>query len=118
MRLFVLVLNRTDKLDDLMTHFAAAGICGATILESTGMARELYGSHHDEEEISFLGSIRGFLDSGARRGNKTIFTVLRDEQLTRIIQIVEEVVGDLAAPDSGIMFSMPLDFARGKGLEK
>ena len=39
MKLFVLILNRTEKLDDLMMTFVKEGICGATILESTGMAR-------------------------------------------------------------------------------
>ena len=57
MKLFVLILNRTEKLDDLMAAYAHAAICGATIIDSTGMARELYGAKHDEEEISFFGSI-------------------------------------------------------------
>ena len=49
MKLFVLILNRTEKLDDLMAAYAHAAICGATIIDSTGMARELYGAKHDEE---------------------------------------------------------------------
>ena len=115
MKLFVLILSRVEKLDDLMTEFAHKDICGATILDSVGMARELYGSAHDEEEISFLGSIRGFLN-GPRQGSKTIFTVCRDEQVDVIIKAVEKIVGDLSEPDTGIMFTVPLDFVRGKGL--
>ena len=118
MKLFVLILNKVEKLDELMTRFAADGICGATILDSTGMARELYGSYHDEEEISFLGSIRSFLNDSSRKGNKTILTVIKDEQLDTIVRIVEDVVSDLSDPDSGIMFTVPLDFVRGKGLNK
>ena len=38
MKLFVLILNRTEKLDDLMVTYAKEKICGATIIESTGMA--------------------------------------------------------------------------------
>lgn len=118
MKLFVLILNKVEKLDELMTHFASEGICGATILDSTGMARELYGSFHDEEEISFLGSIRSFLNDSSRKNNKTILAVIKDNQLTTIVKIVEEVVSDLSDPDSGIMFTIPLDFVRGKGLDR
>ena len=118
MKLFVLVLNRTEKLDDIMSAYAREKICGATIIDSTGMARELYGSHHAEEEISFFGSIRKYLTDDTRKTSKTILTVLREDQIDTIIRITEEVVGDFSAPDTGIMFCLPLDFARGKGLDK
>ena len=118
MRLFVLILNRVEKLDDLMTAYAREKICGATIIDSTGMARELYGSHHAEEEISFFGSIRKYLNDDSRKTSKTILTVLREDQLETIIRLTEEVVGDFSEPDVGIMVSLPLDFARGKGLDR
>ncbi|MGI6776600.1 MAG: hypothetical protein ACOX7R_00805 [Acetivibrionales bacterium] len=118
MKLFVLILNRTEKLNDLMLTFAKEKICGATILDSTGMARELYNSKHQEEEISFLGSIRKYLIEGEHNKSKTILTVIREDQLETIIRITEEVVGDFSKPDTGVMFTIPLDFARGKGLQK
>jgi hypothetical protein len=118
MKLFVLILNRTEKLDDLMMTFVKEGICGATILESTGMARELYHSKHDEEEVNFLGSIRSYLNGDENKKSKTILTVIRDDQEDTIVRITEEIVGDFSEPDTGIMFSLPLDFVRGKGLEK
>ncbi len=116
MKLFVLILNRTEKLDDLMAAFAKEKICGATILDSTGMARELYGAHHAEEEISFFGSVRKFLTDDSRKTSKTILTVVPDGRLDDVIRITENVVGDFGEPDVGIMFAVPLDFARGKGL--
>ena len=117
MKLFVLILNCTEKLDELMLRFAKEKICGATILDSTGMARELYRSKH-EEEISFFGSIRKYLNNNEHERSKTIFTVIREDQQDTIIRITEEVVGDFSKPDTGIMFILPLDFARGKGLNK
>lgn len=118
MQLFVLILNKVEKLDELMTAYAHNKICGATILDSTGMARELYGSHHAEEEISFFGSIRKYLTDDTRKTSKTVMTVIREDQLDTIIGITEDVIGDFTKPDVGIMFSLPLSFARGKGLDK
>ncbi len=118
MKLFVLILNRPEKLSELMLTFAKEGICGATILESTGMVREIFNSNH-EEEIPFFSSIRKFVSgSSVGQSSKTILTVIREDQKETIIRIVEEVVGDFSKPDTGIMFIVPLDFARGKGLDK
>jgi hypothetical protein len=53
MKLFVLMLNRVEKL----VEYARKGICGATILDSTGMAREIFRG----QEVSFFNSVRKFL---------------------------------------------------------
>ena len=82
------------------------------------MVRELYHFKHDEEEINFLGSIRRYLSGDENKKSKTILTVIRDDQEETVVRITEEVVGDFSAPDTGIMFTLPLDFVRGKGLDK
>ena len=94
MKLYVRILNRTDKLDDLMASYAHAAICGATIIDSTGMARELYGAKHDEEEISFFGSIRKYLTDDTRKTSKTVLTVIREEKQDTLERISEEIVGE------------------------
>lgn len=118
MKLFVLILNRVEKLDNLMLAFTKEKLCGATILDSVGMARELYAANHVEEEITFFGSIRNYLSNEENIKSKTILTVIRDDQQDTIIRVTEEIIGDFSQPDTGIMFTLPLDFARGKGLEK
>lgn len=120
MKLFVLVLNKTDALDELLSRFAADGICGSTIIDSTGMVQELWSSGHDEEDISFLSGLRSFMDGNeSRSGNKTIFCVIRDDQLDTVTTAVTDVVGDLLGEsNTGIMFSIPLDYVCGKGLNK
>ena len=107
MQLFVLVLNHTEKCEDLMSEFSHVGIKGATIIESTGMARALY--HSDD---AFLGSLRALLNPD-REQNKTIFTVLSDEQVEIARQAVIKVVGDLSKPDTGIIFTIPVNFVEG-----
>ncbi len=119
MKLFVLILNHIEKLDDLMLAFAKEDICGATILDSTGMARALYASdHYEEEEITFFGSIRNYLTGDEGTNSKTVLTVIRDNQHETIVRVTQEVIGDFSQPDIGIMFTVPLDFVLGKGLEE
>ena len=111
MRLFFYILNQTEYLDQIMTEFARRGIKGATIIESTGMARVL--SHkHDEDELPFLASLRKFLNP-ERESSNIIFTIIEDNLLSTAVDIIESVVGDLSRKNNGIVFSFPVDYTKG-----
>ena len=108
MQVFVFVLNRTEHLEHLLEEFAAHGLTGATVLDSKGMARIL----HSEDELPVFYGLRAILEP-ERRSSKTIFCVMQDEQVEIARQIVNSVTGGLDAPDSGIMFALPLTFVEG-----
>ena len=40
-------------------------------------------------------------------------TVLKDEQVDEALAAIEETVGDLSKPDTGIVFTVPVDFIKG-----
>lgn len=111
MKLLFFVLNKTEKLDEVLTEFASRNISGATVIDSMGMAR-LLNHKHDEDEIPFLGSLRAFLNP-ERVSNKVIFTVIKDEQLNDVVDAIESVVGDITCEDTGVVFSVPIDFTKG-----
>lgn len=111
MKLLFFVLNKTEKLDDVLTEFAYRNINGATIVDSVGMAR-LLSKEHDEDEIPFLGPIRAFL-SPEREKSNMIFTVIQDDQLSEAVDAIEKVVGNLSNEDTGVVFSVPIDFTKG-----
>lgn len=109
MQLLVMVLNKVELLEELMAQLAAGGIGGATILNSTGMGRTLLNS---DEEIPIFGMLRKVL-SPEREESKTIFTVLKNEQLPTAKKIIETVTGGLNKPNTGIMFTIPVNFVEG-----
>ena len=111
MQVFVFVLNRTEYLESLLQSFSDHGLRGATVLDSKGMARIL----HTEDEMPIFYGLRAIMEP-ERRSSKTIFMVLKDEQVDIARQVVNEVTGGLDVPDSGIMFAMPLTMV--EGLEK
>lgn len=108
MKLMVLILNKTDALESLLEGMSAAGLGGATIIESSGLATTL--SRLDSSFIS--ASIRAIL-SGAEEDNRTIFSVIRNDQLDLARKVVYNTVGDLSTPNTGIMFTLPIDFVEG-----
>jgi hypothetical protein len=107
LKLLVVVLNKEELLDEVLSAYVEAGIDGATILDSEGMGRFL------TYEVPLFSDFKGFM-KGNKPYNKTIFSVVREEAaITRLRKLLDSVVGGLAEPGTGIMFSLPVDFAAG-----
>ncbi len=108
MKLMIFVLNKIDVLDYLLEDLSKAGIKGATIINSTGMGMTL-----SRLENSFLGgSLRALFDAN-RDDNRTLLAVIHDDQLDVARQVIKDVVGDLSKPNTGILFTVPIDFVEG-----
>ena len=94
MKLLVIVLNKVECLDKLLTSFGKNHIPGATILDSRGMAQEL-GEH---DELRFLGSLR-LLMNPAHKENKTIFMVVPDEKVATVSQQLQAGTYEASSDD-------------------
>ncbi len=108
MKLVIYVLIKTDILQSLLAKLADARISGATIIETTGMGRELA----DVDEFSIFGSLRSLFTNNNRQ-TKTLLFVTEDDKVSVITEVIESVVGPLDGPDSGIIFSVPIDAIKG-----
>lgn len=108
MKLLVFVLNKVEKLEPVLNKLEHLGICGATILESRGMAMAL----ENYFDGSFIGSLRAVLEPD-REENRTVFMVLKDEDISKTVNAIESVAGSFEEPNSGIAFTLPLDFVKG-----
>ncbi|MBR6101628.1 MAG: hypothetical protein IKP95_04305 [Ruminococcus sp.] len=109
MKLMVMILNKLDSLEYLLEGLSAAGIGGATIIESSGMAMTL--SKLDSSFVS--ASIRALFSAAGSDDNRTIFSVIRDDQLEIARKVIYSTVGDLSMPNTGVLFTLPIDFAEG-----
>ncbi len=107
MKLMIFILNRNDVLDNLLEGFSAAGLGGATIIESTGLAVALsrMGSN------IFSASLKAILNN--EENNHTIISIIRDSQLDLARKVIYRTVGDLSKPNTGVLCTVPLDFVEG-----
>ena len=105
MQLLFFVLNRSEMLDDILTSFADHDIHGATILDSKGMVH-LLASHSDEGEVPFFGAMRAFLKPERENSNLIIAAV-------NAVKAIEDVIGDLSKPDTGVVFTVPISYVKG-----
>lgn len=106
MKLLVLILNRADKLEEVLEGFVEIGITGATIIDSIGMGHVL-----SEEVPIFLG-LR-FMFAGAKPHNKTIISAIKDEKEKPAIKMLRKILGDLNKPGTGIVFTLPIESIKG-----
>ena len=108
MKLMVIILNKTDALEYLLEGLSASGIRGATIIDSSGMAETL-----SKLGSSLISASLRALFSGDEE-NKTIISVIKNDQLEAARKVVYSTVGDLSQPNTGILFTVPLDFVEGR----
>ncbi|MFV0255453.1 MAG: hypothetical protein ACK5G7_04935 [Erysipelotrichaceae bacterium] len=106
MELLFFVLNKLDCLDDLLKGFSDNKISGATVIDSTGLAHLLA-----ENDYGF-GMLRTLLDL-SRSQNKTIFMVCEKSEVKNIEKIIEESVGNLNEPNTGVLFTVPVSYVKG-----
>lgn len=100
-RLLVMVLNDRDRLDEVLTGLLELGVTGATILDSEGMGRIL-----SDDIPVFAGLQAAVVD---RPRNLTILSVVDHARVNPVITHMQEVLGDLSAPSTGIVFVLPVE---------
>lgn len=106
MHVLFIVLNEVDYLNDIIEKFAELGVKGATIIDSQGMAGAIV--EGDINSIPLFGALKNII-KGTGKHNKTIFTVLKNEELIeKVVDAVQEVLNGDAKATTGFMFSVPL----------
>ncbi len=110
MQLLIAVVNEPEKLDEILAGFLEIGVRGATVIHSEGMGRVL--SH----DIPIFAGLQTLINR-SRPENRTIFSVLSEEQVDPAISLLQEVCGDMANPATGIVFTIPLDRVVGLAAE-
>ncbi len=112
MKVLVFVLNKVEKLDELLIELSNNGLKGATILKSVGMAKSIYNSTKKESRNIIMDSLRILL-SETNNENRTIFTVVDESQEEIFYNTVKEVIGPISKENTGIIFTIPLSSVYG-----
>ena len=105
MELLVYVMNHVELLDDLLEYFSKEDNFRATIIDSMGMAHML-------KDTNYFLSLRNLLNQ-SQVNSKTILMALNDQDIDKAINIIENVVGSLDDPDTGVVFTLPISHCKG-----
>ena len=114
MSMILFVLHNTEKLDELLAAWQEAGAPGVTVLESTGVGR-IRQNKALREDTPLMPSLEDFYPDPEHM-SRTIFTILKDELVQKVVEATYKVVGDLNEPNTGLLVVLPTVAAY--GLEK
>ncbi len=106
MKLLILILNQVEKLEEVLEGFLEIGVTGATLIDSVGMGHIL------SEEVPIFAGLR-FMFAGAKPHNKTIISVIKDEKEAEAMHLLQNILGDINEPGTGIAFTLSLDRVEG-----
>jgi nitrogen regulatory protein P-II 1 len=106
MKLLILILNKVEKIEEVLEGYLEIGISGATVIDTVGMGHIL------SEEVPIFAGLR-FMFAGAKPHNKTIISAIKDEKEEPAINLLQKILGDLNKPGTGIVFTIPVERVEG-----
>jgi hypothetical protein len=106
-----LVLDDPDQLDDVLQAWEKAGIRGATIIESSGIHRQLRRLIPMRYVFPRQGS--------QEEGHLTLLAIVEtQQQVDACLQATESVTGNLDDPHTGVFAAWPLTTVKGLPLQE
>ena len=108
MKLLVYVMDKTELLEEFLHELKENDIKGATILNSTGMAKKLI----QNGDMEFIGSLKTLFEN-PRKDSYVILFALPKEKVATVYKVIDNVCGDLSEPNSGIAFTLSIDEIKG-----
>jgi nitrogen regulatory protein P-II 1 len=111
MKMILFVLHDATKIHDLMSAWKESGASGATVLFSTGMGR-IVQEITLRDDLPLMPSLSDFYVPSEEL-SRTIFTIINDDLVERMIAVTEQIAGDLNQPGNGILVVLPIDQVRG-----
>ncbi len=106
MKVFFLILNKEEFLEEILEIFLELNITGATILDSVGMGYIL------SKDIPIFAGFRTLFQD-TQPTNKTIMTIISEDLIETAINAIEQVLGPLDEPGNGLAFTIPVDTVYG-----
>ena len=106
MELLVIVLNKEEYLENILSILVELGVSGATILDSEGLG------HFLAYEVPIFAGLRQLISREKRALNKTIFALVEEKDfLSKLKKILKEEEIDFSKPGTGIIFTLPVNDA-------
>ena len=104
-KLLMLALQEEQVVTDVMELFVEMGIRGAAVIESHSMGTILTTVPLFASFMNFLGSQEEY--------HRTIFAVVPEAQLQRVVDAIEEITGDLEKHSGALILALDISVMRG-----
>lgn len=102
-----LVLDNLEHESAILDSWEKTGITGITLIDSTGLGR-IRQRATLRDDVPLLPSLHALLHAKEEHHRTFISVVDGEEAVDRLIEVTQGVLGDMTAPDTGILFVMPV----------
>jgi hypothetical protein len=110
MYMLMFVLDDLEHLDLVLEAWESIGVSGVTMVESTGIIRR---RRAQQVGTTFMAGINRLM-SGDQTTHQTLFAIVQNEEMVKKCrEAVEDIVGDLNEPNTGVMAAWPLAYVKG-----
>lgn len=110
MQLLVLILTKTECMPQIVSALVGNDLGDPTVINCEGALNVIDKSNVEPPPI--FGSLRYILGQ-SRKESKMMFVVLPDEKIQKAKNIIDNQVGGIKNPNTGIMFTLPLSSVDG-----
>jgi len=101
----VIVLNKTEFLDEVLETLVKHNVKGATIVDSQGMGSAIVSG--DLRNIPLFGFLRNVIKED-HPYSKTIFSVVKEELVESLIVDIKKIFPE-KKPGNGFIFTVPVN---------
>jgi nitrogen regulatory protein PII len=105
-KLIILITEHTDKGLEIAEAWEKAGAGGVTLIETYGLHRLREKS--ESLELQLFVSMASVLRQ-IEETNQTIFTIVTDDLVDKLVEAAGEVIGDLRKPHTGVAFVIDVE---------
>lgn len=109
MYLLISFLSQTEKVHELVKKMKENGFTGGTLFDAVGLKRAIPKAF----DIPLVASLHSIFEAEGHI-NKVLLTVLENEdEVKKLSGLIEDVMGDLHQPNTGLIIAMKLDLVKG-----
>lgn len=110
MQLLCVILNKTECVPQIVSTLLDKGCGDPTVLTCDGAMHFLESS--DIEPPPIFGILRHIVNP-VQKESKLLMLVLPEEKIEQAEDIIDEQVGGIDNPNTGIMFALPISHVKG-----
>ncbi len=103
LKVLFIVVNSSERLDEVIEALHASGVVGMTVVESAGVGR---GGHSGAGPV--LVGLRRLMGRN-RSHNTTLIALAEDGVISRAMAAVAEVMEHFEKPGTGLLFTVTVD---------
>ncbi|MCD7775012.1 MAG: hypothetical protein LUG85_04575 [Clostridiales bacterium] len=105
MQLLVLILTKTECMPLIVSGLVGAGLGDPTVINCEGALNVIDKSNVEPPPI--FGGLRYMIHQG-KKESKMMMVVLKDDQVAKAKKLIDETVGGIKNPNTGIIFTVPV----------